>query len=65
MLNAGQTEQLTLDGNSKVDLGAPVYVQVKIDRTPVTFPTPLPAPLNLIFDATSGTTASTTTTPTT
>lgn len=64
VLDAGQTQQLTLSGNSKVDLGAPAYVQVKVDRTPVTFPSPLPAPLNLIFDA-SGTTATTTTTTTT
>jgi hypothetical protein len=63
VLDAGQTQQLTLNGNSKVDLGAPDYVQVKVDRTPVTFPTPVPAPLNLIFDA-SGTTAATTTTTT-
>jgi hypothetical protein len=64
VLDAGQSKQLTLNGNSKVDLGAPAYVQVKVDRTPVTFPSPLPAPLNLIFDA-SGTTAATTTTTTT
>jgi hypothetical protein len=66
VLNAGQTEQLTLTGNSKVDIGAPAYVHVKVDRIPVTFPDPVPAPLNLVFDAAgSGTTGATTTTPTT
>ncbi len=62
VLHAGQSEQLTLTGDSTVDLGAPTYAQVEVDRTPVTFPTPLPAPLDLVFNAAAGTGATTTTT---
>jgi hypothetical protein len=65
VLNAGQTEQLTLTGNSKVDLGAPTYVQVKIDRTPLAFPAQYQAPLNLILNASGSGIGTTTTTTTT
>jgi hypothetical protein len=66
VLHAGQTVQLTLTGDSTVVLGAPSYAQVQIDRTPVTFPTPLPAPLDLVLNAATPAGSSTTTTsPTT
>jgi hypothetical protein len=66
VLQKGQSQQLTLTGNGQVDLGAPKYIQVSIDGTPVTFPSPTPTPLNLILDAGSATapTSSTTTTST-
>jgi len=63
VLAMGATEQLVLTGSSKIVLGAPSYVTVQVDRTPVTFPTPLPAPLDITFNA--ATQPGTTTTPTT
>ncbi len=65
VLHAGQTQQLTLTGSSRIDLGAPSYAQVQVDRTPVTFPSPVPAPLVLVLNAApSGSTSSTTTSTT-
>jgi hypothetical protein len=61
VLNQGSTEQIVLSGTSKATLGAPSDVTIEVDRTPVTFPTPLPAPLNITFEGT----APATTTPTT
>lgn len=61
VLDAGATYQLVLTGNSQVVLGAPSSVTVQVDRTPVTFPTPLPAPLHLTFEASSSPSNTTTT----
>jgi len=49
VLNPGQTKQIVLTGTSKVQLGAPSSVTIQIDKTPVTFPNPIPAPLNITF----------------
>jgi hypothetical protein len=49
VLNPGQTEQIVLTGTSKAQLGAPSHISIQIDRTPVTLPNPLPAPLNITF----------------
>jgi hypothetical protein len=65
ILHAGQSVQLTLTGDSTVVLGAPSYAQVQIDRTPVTFPTPLPAPLDLVLNAATPAGSSPTTTSST
>jgi len=67
VLSVGQTEQLTLTGNSDIDLGRPSDVVVEVDRVPVTFPNPLPAPLQLLLNpsqTTTTTTAPSTTTTT-
>jgi hypothetical protein len=61
VLDAGATEQMVLTGNSEVILGAPSSITVQVDRTPVTFPTPLPAPLHLNFEASSPPSTTTTT----
>ncbi len=61
VLHAGQRQQLTLTGDSTIVLGAPAYAQVEVDRTPVTFPSPLPAPLDLVFQATSPSSTTSTT----
>jgi len=50
VLNQGSTEQIVLSGTSKVTLGAPSDITIEVDRTPVTFPTPLPAPMNITFE---------------
>jgi hypothetical protein len=62
VLNQGSTEQIVLSGASKVTLGAPSDVTIEVDRTPVTFPTPLPAPMHITFQ---GAAAPSPTTPTT
>jgi hypothetical protein len=49
VLNQGSTEQIVLSGTSKATLGRPSDVTVEVDRTPVTFPTPLPVALNITF----------------
>lgn len=64
-LAAGATEHLTLTGQSRIVLGAPGYVSIQVDRTPVTFPTPLPAPLDITFNAPAAAGSPTTTTTTT
>jgi hypothetical protein len=64
VLNPGQTKQIVLTGTSKVQLGAPSSVTIQIDKTPVTFPNPIPAPLNITFaGVTPPTSTSTTSTP--
>ena len=63
VLPAGSTEQLTLTGTSMVILGAPSYVTVQVDRTPVVFPTPVPAPLDLTLDSSTSAASPTSTTP--
>jgi uncharacterized iron-regulated membrane protein len=50
VLNQWSTEQIVLSGTSKVTLGAPSDITIEVDRTPVTFPTPLPAPMNITFE---------------
>ena len=50
VLSQGGTEQIVLSGTSKVTLGAPSDITIQVDRTPVTFPKPLPAPLNITFE---------------
>jgi hypothetical protein len=47
VLNPGSTEQIVLSGTSMVTLGAPSSITIAVDRTPVTFPTPLPAPMHI------------------
>jgi hypothetical protein len=49
VLSQGGTEQIVLSGTSKVTLGAPSDITIQVDRTPVIFPKPLPAPLNITF----------------
>ncbi len=61
VLHAGQHQQLTLTGDATIVLGAPAYAQVEVDRTPVTFPSPVPAPLNLVFQATAPSSTTSTT----
>jgi RodZ C-terminal domain len=61
-LAAGATEQLVLTGTSKVTLGAPSQITIAVDRTPVTLPTPLPAPLNITFESSAPAASGTTTT---
>ena len=64
VLNPGQTKQIVLTGTSKVQLGAPSSVMIQIDKTPVTFPNPIPAPLNITFaGVTPPSSTSTTSTP--
>jgi hypothetical protein len=65
VLQQGQTESLALTGNSDIDLGRPSDVVVEIDRTPVTFPTPLPAPIQLLLHPAQTTTTTTTSSTTT
>ncbi len=65
VLAAGQSQQFTLTGNSQVELGRSTDATVSIDRTPVTFPSPLPDPLVLVFNTPQSNTTTTTTTTTT
>ena len=69
VLNPGETKQIVLTGTSKVQLGAPSRVTIQIDKTPVTLPNPIPAPLNITFagvtpPSSSSSSTSTSTTPT-
>jgi heme/copper-type cytochrome/quinol oxidase subunit 2 len=63
VLQEGQSEQVTLTGDSDIDLGRPSDVVVEVDKTPVTFPNPLPAPLQLLLKPAP--TSTTTTAPST
>ncbi|HEV3266979.1 MAG TPA: hypothetical protein VGZ68_01105 [Acidimicrobiales bacterium] len=47
----GRTELLTMTGNSRITIGSPTNAAVSVDGRPVTFPTPRPATLILVFDA--------------
>ncbi|HEV3187609.1 MAG TPA: hypothetical protein VGZ04_06125 [Acidimicrobiales bacterium] len=47
----GRTELLTMTGNSRITIGSPTNATVNIDGRPVTFPSPRPATLILVFDA--------------
>ncbi|MGH9046993.1 MAG: RodZ domain-containing protein [Acidimicrobiales bacterium] len=59
-LNAGATESQALSGNSEIIIGRPSDVSVEVDNTPVTFPTPLPPTLHLIFNSPGPSTTTTT-----
>jgi hypothetical protein len=61
VLASGATEQLVLTGTSKIVLGAPSRVTISVDRTPVTFPNPIPAPLDITFVGATPSGSSTTT----
>ncbi len=65
VLGDGQTQQLTVTGDSRVELGRSADVAVTIDQKQVSFPNPLPDPLVLVLNTpqTSGTTTTTTTSP--
>lgn len=45
----GQSQSLTLTGRSEITLGSPGNAAVSVGGSPVTFPSPVPAPLTLIF----------------
>ncbi len=62
VLADGQTEQVALTGDSDIDIGRPSDVVVEVDKTPLTFPNPLPAPLHLVLNASQPTGTTTTTT---
>ncbi len=47
----GLSESLPMTGNSYVTLGSPSNATVSVGGSPVTFPTPLPPTLNLVFTA--------------
>jgi len=47
----GHSELLTMTGNSRITIGSPTNAAVNVDGRPVTFPTPRPATLILVFDA--------------
>jgi hypothetical protein len=47
----GRDELLTMTGNSRVTIGSPTNATVSIDGRPVTFPTPRPATLILVFNS--------------
>jgi len=64
VLASGATEQLVLTGTSKIVLGAPSRVTIEVDRTPVTFPNPIPAPLDITFVGATPPVGSTTTSTT-
>ena len=54
----GLSESLPMTGNSYVTLGSPSNATVSVGGSPVTFPTPLPPTLNLVFTALGSTTSS-------
>ena len=47
----GHNELLTMTGNSRITIGSPSNATVSVDGRPVTFPTPRPATLILVFNA--------------
>ncbi|MGH9045373.1 MAG: DUF4115 domain-containing protein [Acidimicrobiales bacterium] len=51
VLPSGSSEQLMLGGNSKLELGAPGYVTIEVDGTPLKFPSPMPDPLDVDLEA--------------
>lgn len=46
----GHNELLTMTGNSRITIGSPTNAAVSVDGRPVTFPTPRPATLILVFN---------------
>jgi hypothetical protein len=54
----GLSESLPMTGNSYVTLGSPSNTAVSFEGSLVSFPTPLPPTLNLVFTALSSTTTS-------
>ena len=54
----GHDESLMMTGNSRVTIGSPSSATVSIAGSPVVFPTPLPSPLNLVFQVSSASTTS-------
>jgi hypothetical protein len=47
----GRNELLTMTGNSRITIGSPSNATVSVDGRPVTFPTPRPSTLILVFNA--------------
>ncbi|MHB8378757.1 MAG: hypothetical protein ACYDB2_02420 [Acidimicrobiales bacterium] len=47
----GRAELLTMTGDSRITIGSPTNATVTVDGRPVTFPTPRPATLILVFSA--------------
>lgn len=54
----GQVKLLIMTGDSKVTVGSPSNAAVKVDGRPVSFPSPLPSTLNLLFSSQRPPTAS-------
>ena len=51
---SGSSKTLTMTGASQITLGSPRSATVSVGTSPVTFPTPLVAPLILVFTPTTG-----------
>jgi hypothetical protein len=49
----GRDELLTMTGNSRITIGSPSNATVSVDGRPVTFPSPPPSTLVLVFAAAS------------
>lgn len=49
----GKVEALTMTGDSRITIGSPSNASVHVRSSPVTFPSPLPATLVLVFTSTA------------